>query len=716
MTDLSSGHDQPADPVLVLMVDHDPGRRQALSAKAAELLGPGAEVRAVGSDSEAMDMAERAVEAGRSMPIAVIDRELPGRGGASLAMVMAGDPRLRPTHRILLTESTSLDSIAEALDARAIDGLLIRPWSTAGLRAQLQARLVTFLVEHDRHRLADFPGMVDDAVVAKAEQRLAQRRAASAGFDEQETHVLLEPQLDEQEVVRRLVDALDRTLGHPPRLRVGPGTVLLEQGTNVGGIYVVLEGQVVLRRQSEAGIRIVHRDATGPIVGLLSLATQQQAFLEVRAATEVRALPVTLNQLSRAIAAESDVGPLLTRTLVDALASRLRDADELRVRIDVLNSSLEVERDQLADALARLEKAQMQLIEQARMATLGEMAAGIAHELNNPAAALIRNAEHVVETANRLLSRLQHETGGDGPGLRHAIDQVQTQLTEARRSEPLASADRRQARREIGSRLGDRELARRLIEAGITDAGRAAQLMADGADVELLALGHELGGQLRNLELASSRIADLVNSLRAYLRGESDDAVDDDVDVVQTMEDALRLVGHRLQDLTLERDYGPVPAIVGQPGKLQQVWTNLVSNAVDATGPGGRIVVHIEAVTDNGSATSVRVRIEDDGPGIDPSIRDELFRPHFTTKHGRVSFGSGLGLGICRRIVEEHGGSIDLDSPVDRSGGVESSIESRGPGTVATVTLPVSGRSSPTPPIDPSTGPGRHGPGRHGRN
>jgi signal transduction histidine kinase len=683
------------DRALILVVDHDSDRLRALAAKVAELLGPGIEVITADSDRRALALADQALDAGRSMPVAVIERELPGSGGARLALDMAGDARLRPTHRILVTASTSLDSIAEALDGRAIDGLLIRPWSTAGLRAQLQARLMTFLVEHDRDRLADFPRLVDDAVVAKAEQRLAQRRAASARINDQETHVLLEPQLDEHEVVRRLVHALDRSLGHPPRLRVGPGTVLLQQDTSVGGIYVILDGQVVLRRESEAGIRIVHRGATGPIVGLLSLATQQKAFLEVRAATEVRALPVTLNQLARAIAAESDVGPLLTRTLVDALANRLRDADELQVRIDVLNSSLEAERDQLADALDRLEKAQMQLIEQARLATLGELAAGIAHELNNPAAALIRNAEHVADTANRLLARLRRYADDQQPGLIRVLDQLQDQLATGRRSEPLASADRRRARREIGDRLGDPDLSRRLIDAGITDAGRAAELMAGGADVELLAVGHELGVQLRNLELASSRIADLVNSLRAYLRGESDDAVHDDVDVVQTVADALRLVGHRLQDLTVDHDYRPVPAIQGRPGPLQQVWTNLITNAVDATGPGGRIVVRIDTLADDGTvsedgATSVRVRVEDDGPGIDPSIRDELFRPHFTTKHGRVSFGSGLGLGICRRIVEQHGGTIDLDSPVDATGDANPTAGARGPGTVATVVLPIS--------------------------
>ena len=89
----------------------------------------------------------------------------------------------------------------------------------------------------------------------------------------------------------------------------------------------------------------------------------------------MRALPITLSQLAQAVAAESDVGPLLTRTLVNTLADRLREADDLQVRVEVLNASLEAERDQLAEALDALEQAQARLIQQARMATLGELAA-----------------------------------------------------------------------------------------------------------------------------------------------------------------------------------------------------------------------------------------------------------------------------------------------------------------------------------------------------
>ncbi len=99
----------------------------------------------------------------------------------------------------------------------------------------------------------------------------------------------------------------------------------------------------------------------------------------------------------------------------------------------------------------------------------------------------------------------------------------------------------------------------------------------------------------------------------------------------------------------------------------------MLSNALDAGGPGA----HLGVFVDSPDPTMVRVRVCDDGPGIDPEIVDRLFTPHFTTKHGRVSFGAGLGLSICRQIVEAHGGTIHLGSADGR--------------TVATVILPTGG-------------------------
>ena len=289
------------------------------------------------------------------------------------------------------------------------------------------------------------------------------------------------------------------------------------------------------------------------------------------------------------------------------------------------------------------------------MATLGELAAGIAHELNNPVAALTRAAEHLSRDVDDLL--------GDDPAGSH--------IERARRAAAMPSAELRSARRTIAERIGDRSLAERLVAAGVTDPDLAAELARDPASIDRLTAAHQLGSELRNITTASGRISDLVESLRSYLRGGDEHPVVADIDVTETVEDALRLLGHRLTGVTVEREYRPIPLARARPGQLQQLWTNLLSNALDAAGPDAHLTVSV----DSPDPTVVRVQIADNGPGIDPAIIDQLFTPHFTTKHGRVSFGVGLGLSICRQIVDAHGGTIELTSGQGR--------------TVATVVLPI---------------------------
>jgi signal transduction histidine kinase len=631
----------------ILVVESDDELRATMVDDLSELVGDSAAVVCVASGEDGLTTARRIVADGDGLPVAFVERTLPGMSGAELALAMHEDPVLTRTRLVLVTQATSLSNVDAALSRGAVHGMLTRPWSRYGLREQLRAQLATHHVEHDPDGLDRYGDLIEADDRSRAQQRLDQSRQAPGRVDDDAHHVLLEPRLGPDEVVRRLVRSLDRVLGHPPRLRVSAGSVLLEQGTDVGGIYVILDGEVELRRYTDAGDRTVHGEGTGPIVGLLSLATQQHAFLEVRAVTEVRALPVTLGQLAQAVAAESDVGPLLTRTLVNTLADRLRDADDLQVRIDVLNDSLERERDQLAAALTALEQAQARLIQQARMATLGELAAGFAHELNNPTAALTRAAEHLLTDVEELL--------GD--------DTLAEHIGRARRAEPMPSADLRAARRAVGERVGDQSLADRLVAAGVTDPDEAELVSGSSTSVDALTSAHRLGTELRNITTASNRIGDLVDSLRAYLRGGGDNPVVDDIDITETVEDALRLLGHRLANVGVERSYEAVPRARVRPGQLQQLWTNLLSNALDAAGPDGHLHVQVDAP----DPAHVRVRIGDDGPGIDPAIQDQIFLPHFTTKHGRVSFGAGLGLSICRQITEAHHGTIDLTSelPVD---------------------------------------------------
>jgi signal transduction histidine kinase len=165
-------------------------------------------------------------------------------------------------------------------------------------------------------------------------------------------------------------------------------------------------------------------------------------------------------------------------------------------------------------------------------------------------------------------------------------------------------------------------------------------------------------GLLRGIEHASTRIADLVGAVKSYTRMDRGSGMDS-VDVRAGIESTLAIFAHRLKEkrIALTREYDTdLPTVPGYAGELNQVWTNLIDNAIDALPPGGRLTVR--AARERGA---VRVEVCDDGPGISPENLEHVWEPFFTTKD--VGVGTGLGLDIALRIVtRHHGGELRVSS------------------------------------------------------
>jgi two-component system, NtrC family, sensor kinase len=528
--------------------------------------------------------------------------------------------------------------------------------------ARARRLLVTARMQHhdlssafDLDRLHGIVGLDDDALGRDARVQLDRWGTAgdqaptsdeareSTPTGQPTSAMLADLELDEAAVTARLLEAIDAALGPRPVLHLEAGTRLTHQGYDVDAVVIVRRGSVALDRDTAAGQLRLHHSTTGPVVGLLSLAQRRQAYFTARATTAVEVVHLTVEQLDRALAREPEVGAALATVAIRALAGRLRRSEQLQIERTRLSQELETERRQLADALSALEGARLDLVEQARWATLGELAAGIAHELNNPVAALTRSLTYVVEDVDALLA--------DHP--RAAL--VRERLRAAAEPAPT-TAEERAARQALTEAVGDRRLAERLVRAGIRDPAAARELAADPATLDTVEHASRLGATLRNLDVAGTRISELVDSLRSYARPQAEPL--DGLDVHETVEDALRLLSHRLGGVTVERAYGRLPPIRGHPGPLSQVWTNLVSNALEALEGQGRIVLTTDAPDDE----HVRVRVTDDGPGIDPELLPRLFEPRFTTRRGTVRYGLGLGLAIARRIVGGHGGTIEVDT------------------------------------------------------
>lgn len=558
-------------------------------------------------------------------------------------------PTLRRAATLLLTDRSVIDDAARAIDDDRLDAVIAIPWTVGALQVHARSQVARWLRAH----LPDDPrtgSLVDDA---------------GRPLELPDSDLLRDLELEPDAVTERLLAAIERVLGPRPRLRLPPGIRLTHQDEGVNAVLVVLRGSVALDRSTRVGDLRLHHGSTGPVVGLLSLAQQRQAFFTARTTTDVEVVHLSLEQLDRALRGGPEVGAAMAGVSIRALAQRLRRSEQLQVEKIELNRELDEERARLADALHQLEQARLELVEQARFATLGELAAGIAHELNNPVAALDRAASYIGEDLERLL-----DSHPQGPALARA-------LTASRDRPAMSTAQEREHRRVLEATTGDRELARRLLAAGITDPDDARRLATGSREaIELLEAAAGIGMAIRNLDVGAERISALVASLRSYAR--PDGTPVDDVDLHDGIEDTLRLTAHRLRDATITREYGELPRIRCHPGQLGQVWTNLLVNAAEAIESQG----HIRVRTDAPDPGHVRIRISDDGPGMPPDVLERAFEPRFTTKQGTVRYGLGLGLAIARRVVEAHDGRLSLAA--DPSG------------TTATVLLPVAGPADDT--------------------
>jgi two-component system, NtrC family, sensor kinase len=553
-------------------------------------------------------------------------------------------PTFQRARVALVTDRQVHDDVAGAVDRDRLDAVVAVPWTAGALAGHARSQIARWLREHR-------PDDPRTGLLVTAEGRPLERP---------DSELLREMELDPDEMTRQMLASIERILGPRPRLRLPAGIRITHQDQPVDAVLLVVRGSVALDRATRVGDLRLHHASTGPVVGLLSLAQQRRAFFTARTTTEVEVVHLSIEQLDRALREDPDLGAALAAVSIRALARRLRRAEQLQVEKIELNRALDEERQRLREALSALEEARMELIAQARFATLGELAAGVAHELNNPVAALERAANHLVEDLSRVL--VTHPRG----------DLVDRALRTARERPPRSTAEDRRQRRLLEPVTGDRDLARRLVAAGVDDTATARRVLAEDADaLELLEAAAGIGTAVRNLELASRRITGLVSSLRSYARPDGDPL--DDVDLHAGLDDTLRLTAHRLRGIEVERHYGHLPPLRCHPAQLDQVWTNLLVNAADSLDGSGRITI----TTDRPDDEHVRVRVVDDGPGIDPEVLPRVFEPRFTTKQGTVRFGLGLGLGIAKRIVDAHGGRLTLASEPGR--------------TEACVVLPIAG-------------------------
>ena len=412
------------------------------------------------------------------------------------------------------------------------------------------------------------------------------------------------------------------------------GEIYARQGDPVDYLTLMIEGELQVSQLNTPGSPIFVAVA-GEITGRLPFSRLKQFRGLSRAVMHTRMIRLHRQYFPELVQRM----PLLTERLVGLMSDRIREVTRTETQ-------------------------------QEKLMALGKLSAGLAHELNNPAAAATRAAQSLMESFQNIrevsLRLLKHASTEEQ---RNALFEFEvaagkkfaTQMEPV--LDPLALTDR------------EERVANWLEQHGITEGWKIAATLAEGCvdepDLEKFAekIGPELLsdalhrvaaimtmlGLIREINNSAQRISDLVAAVKRY--SYMDQAALQEVDLREDLENTLKIFGHRIKKgVTVVRKYDDsLPRVCAYGGELNQVWTNLIDNAIDSMQGKGEL-----RVTTCKELDYAVVEIADNGPGIPKEIQSRIFDPFFTTK--KVGEGTGLGLDTVGRIVRRHHGFIEVES------------------------------------------------------
>jgi signal transduction histidine kinase len=415
-----------------------------------------------------------------------------------------------------------------------------------------------------------------------------------------------------------------------------PGAVFAETGTAPAGLLLLLEGTAMAMVDEST---IMAQQVAPTWIGAISVLTGGPLLARMVAETRCRLAIVRADEFRRLVFEQPAVHDRVMRAVGPVMT-----------RFSVVESN------------------------RTRLETLGTMAAGLAHELNNPAAAARRAAADIaesIEVVGAALSRFV-ESGVEREDAALLIELQQEASARAAAATALDGLDAADAEEELIERLealGVGEpwrIAEPLAAAGVDQEylERVAALAGPATDAALrwIAATLSAGRLAAELQEATGRMSDLVGAIKRYAYMDRGGLVE--VDLHEGIETTLKLMGHKLKHTSIEvrRDYDrTLPKLTVHGPELNQVWTNLIHNALDALDGSGTITVATRA-----EAGCAVVTVGDDGPGIPDDVVARVFDPFFTTKE--VGSGTGLGLATARQIVvDRHYGSIAVESEPGRT-------------------------------------------------
>ena len=430
-------------------------------------------------------------------------------------------------------------------------------------------------------------------------------------------------------------DDLRRVAEHSTTVVLGPGDRLFEEGDEGDTAYVITRGSIeITKRSSGRDVRLATR-RPGEVIGEMALLQDARRSASARAGEEVELISIPRAEIDELLSTSADAVRALFRVLLD-----------------------------------RWKSTQALLAQSERMAQLGTLTAGLAHELNNPAAAVSRSAGLLRAGIERLVAaEAAIAASFDDPD---RIAALRRRLVDRPRTEHIDAITRADLESSVEARLTEADAADPWRTApDVVDAGLADFLDdildESGADsaaiLEVLLADHEASSLLHDVEEGTRRLSAIVRALKSY--SYLDQGSVQEVDLVAGLDDTLLILRSKLAGIETRREYhSDLPRIQARGGELNQVWTNIIDNAaysISESGVGGTIVIRAFP-----RDSEVVVEVEDDGPGIAPEHRERVFDSFFTTKP--PGSGTGLGLSISYGIVvDSHRGEMTVESEPGRT-------------------------------------------------